>query len=201
VRTIKDISTRFKQRPKTFHYAITFLDLVLTKRPTIFSTKFDDQKFFKTKVSSLTMNKNILATSCILLASKFYELDENLILSTDVRRKFGRSMFTQNEFDRAELQVLEILDWNLLRLTVLDFVQVITSLGLIQNDDQIEGEKYEDMSQSEKQEIADKMVRLTTKLTDWVLLSYRPNICSFKKSELAVAVMIIARKLMGLSNE
>jgi len=67
------------------------------------------------------MSKNMMATACILLASKFYELDENLILTFDVRKKFGKAFISQSDFDRAELQILEKLNWNLLRQTVLEF--------------------------------------------------------------------------------
>jgi hypothetical protein len=45
----------------------------------------------------------MLATACLVLASKFYELDEILILTYDIRKKFGKTFIAQSDFDRAEL--------------------------------------------------------------------------------------------------
>jgi hypothetical protein len=118
---IKNMANAFKQHQKTIHYAITYLDIALAD-PDIFTGKFNDREFFIGPLPTLRMNNWLLAATCLLLASKFYEIDDNLILSGDIRRKFKNANIQSDEFKRAELQVLEIHKWDLHCITVLDFV-------------------------------------------------------------------------------
>jgi len=52
----------------------------------LFYKKFQDDSFFKseTPLIALRMHNNLLAITCLLLASKFYEIDDNLVMSSDV---------------------------------------------------------------------------------------------------------------------
>jgi hypothetical protein len=78
----------FKQRQRTIHLAISYVDSMMTK-PNLFTKKFDDKDYFKDNhLLPLTMNEHLLATTCLLMASKYYEIDDNLIMSTDVQSKF-----------------------------------------------------------------------------------------------------------------
>ena len=81
------------------------------------------------------MHNNLLAITCLLLASKFYEIDDNLVMSSDVQRKFKRLNLKYTEYQRAELQVLEKHNWDMHVTTILDYVHVFLSLGIIQNTD------------------------------------------------------------------
>jgi len=80
---VKEIAMAMKQRQKTVHYALTYLDLVMCQA-NVFSKKFDDQDMIVKSVPPLRMSNNLLASTCILLASKFYEPDDNLIMTMDI---------------------------------------------------------------------------------------------------------------------
>lgn len=74
----------FKQRQKTIHLAINYADRLMTN-PDLFTKRFVDSDYFLDKhLLPLKMNEHLLATTCLLTASKFYEIDDNLIMSCDV---------------------------------------------------------------------------------------------------------------------
>lgn len=77
----------FKQRQKTIHLAIAYLDNMLTFSD-LFTYKFQDKAYFKDKhMLPLRMSNFLLASTCIIVASKFYEIDDRLIMSTDIQSK------------------------------------------------------------------------------------------------------------------
>ena len=78
----------FKQRQKTIHLAITYLDLLMAV-PRVFNKRFNDDGMFKDNhLLPLSMNEHLMAITCLLTASKFYEIDDKLIMSSDVQDKF-----------------------------------------------------------------------------------------------------------------
>lgn len=128
----------FKQRQKTVHLAICYLDKML-EQPDLFTRRFDDGSFFRDNhLLPLSMNEHLLATTCLLLASKFYEIDDNLIISTDVQTKFRhKGKFLYQEYQRAEIQVLLYLKWDAHITTVIDILSAFGINGVLQHTDMI----------------------------------------------------------------
>ena len=50
----------------------------------LFQNPFVDTDFFDGPLSTLRFNSNLLGVTCMLLASKFYEPDENFIMISEI---------------------------------------------------------------------------------------------------------------------
>ena len=50
----------------------------------LFQNPFNDTNFFDGPLSTLKFNANLLGVTALLLASKFYEPDENLIMISEI---------------------------------------------------------------------------------------------------------------------
>lgn len=50
----------------------------------LFRQPFEDSEFFDGTLSPLKFNENLLGVTSVLLASKFYEPDENLIMISEI---------------------------------------------------------------------------------------------------------------------
>ena len=64
------------------------------------------------------MNEPLLASTSLWLASKFYEIDENLIMVSDLQDEFRkdktqRIRLKSYEVYRTEIEILKRLEWNL----------------------------------------------------------------------------------------
>ena len=71
-------------------------------------------------------NKYLLAAACVLLASKFYEIDDNLIMINDIQKEFKEQIkLMYEEVTRTEIYVLGHLEWNLFRTMPIDYVQTM----------------------------------------------------------------------------
>ena len=75
------LSKAYQQKQRTWHLAVLYLDTILVEFPSIFKEQFSDKNFFdEENMPDLKMTDFNLAASCMLLASKFYEIDDKLIL-------------------------------------------------------------------------------------------------------------------------
>lgn len=101
---VLELNYTFKQSQKTVHYAIAYIDHMLAQSD-LFASAFQDKMCFKKdfRAPTLRMHRNLLACTCFLLASKFYEIDDNLVLSTDIQKKFRQLKLNYDEFKRAEI--------------------------------------------------------------------------------------------------
>jgi len=78
------------------------------------------------------MDKYLLASTCLLLASKFFEQDDNLILIADIQehmKPYRKLKYT--EVTASEVNALKVLDWNLFRVLPLDYVQIFQQIGTV----------------------------------------------------------------------
>jgi hypothetical protein len=73
VETIFEIGEKLKQKILTTHLAVVFMDILIQ----------DDKIFDKVK-------QEVLSCTCILLASKFDELDDNIPLIRDLQKAFAK---------------------------------------------------------------------------------------------------------------
>jgi hypothetical protein len=87
----------------------------------IFSKYYEDEGRMKIK-----MDENLLAATCLLIASKFYEIDENLILVSDIQKELSDSDLKIRlrgvSVYRTEIEILKRMDWNMLRPLPLDYM-------------------------------------------------------------------------------
>lgn len=132
------LADKYKQSQKTRHYAIIFLDTVLEDE-NIFYKDYKDRDFFQPKqhLSIMQMNEFVLAGTCLLLASKFYEIDDNLIMMSEIASFMKiHYKFQGIEIKRCELQVLQSLNWDLTALNPLDYLQIYLKLGILYSDEE-----------------------------------------------------------------
>ena len=129
----------------------------------------------------------------MLLASKFYEPDENLIMTSDIQAKFKRAGLSYLEMKRAEVHVLNKLGWDLLRITVLDFVQAYSALGIVHTSDRVKGDEFSKVQ--DKHQLLINLEKTVNYLTEWTLEHFKTK---FKCSDLAAAIIGVARKIHGI---
>ena len=148
----------------------------------------------------MKMNKSLLAATCLLLASKFYEIDDNLILSDDFTRKVDKRI-TYETLTRSELFVLNKLKWNLLHVMPIDYIQIAFKLGLVQKSDQTTKDRnISNFSQTEQEDLAQKVGKQSLKLTEFCAHNLKLR-DSWKPSELGYAILILTRQINSLKDE
>ena len=91
--------------------------------PTIFTDTYSDSKSFGDGQAELVMDECLMGATCLLLASKFYEIDDNLIMISDLQKEM-KNVCTLPDQDilRTEIEILNRFNWNLLYSLPLDFV-------------------------------------------------------------------------------
>jgi hypothetical protein len=81
------------------------------------------------------MDEKLLATTCMLIASKFYEIDDNLILVSDLQKEITEcdKSFRLRGYSvyRTEIEILRRMDWNMQRILPLDYLQTMLQIGVI----------------------------------------------------------------------
>ena len=137
------------------------------------------------------------AASCLLLASKFSELDQNIPFLSDVSKVLGKSTFmscsalTRKEYDRYEPMLCEHFGWALNQLSVFDFTETFMTMGLV-----FEGETLQSPSSGKGSTRAgrkeaknlNKLVRTLARVSQ---LFY--ELMSFRQSEVGATCVLIAR--------
>ena len=74
----------------------------------------------------------LTALTCLILACKFTERDDNIPLITDLIKFSSRKLalvatFTYEHVTRHEMEIMRCLDWDLFRATVLSFIENYTT--------------------------------------------------------------------------
>lgn len=104
---IFEIGEKMKQRSLTIHLAVVYLDILMQ----------DERIFDKQKSEVITL-------TCVLLASKFDELDDNIPLIRELQRICARQrVIPYEDVIKCEVFVLRKMNWDLFKLTPLHFVQ------------------------------------------------------------------------------
>ena len=73
---------------------------------------------------------------CLLMASKYDELDDNIPMVKDFI-KINKNSFIYEEFIEEEGRILDLINWRLIAVTPLHFVTAFLGLGII-----FENDKY-----------------------------------------------------------
>ena len=80
---------------------------------------------------NLKFDKNLLAVTATLMASKFQEIDDNLIMASEMLtyiEKYSRSTSSDQipyqDLTRGELQALTRFEWDCFRVQAIDFIEI-----------------------------------------------------------------------------
>lgn len=86
---------------------------------------------------SLTTKLQLYAPVCLLLASKTIELDERIPFIPKLRR-YANPSFSIDDYRRAELKVLDIVDWNPQFSSALELTEFLMCQGVLFSTDEVE---------------------------------------------------------------
>jgi len=89
------------------------------------------------KDSSLTCKLQLYAPICLLVAAKAMELDERIPFIPKLRR-YANPTFSVDDYRRAELHVLDMVDWNPQFSTVLEISEFLLCQGVLFSSDEVE---------------------------------------------------------------
>jgi Cyclin, N-terminal domain len=103
---IFEIGEKLRQRILTTHLAVVYLDILL-----------QDTNIFE------YIKQDLLPCTCLLLASKFDEVDDNIPLIREIQKVYARiRVIGYDEVVKAEMQLLTKLGWDLFKLTPMHFL-------------------------------------------------------------------------------
>ncbi len=85
---------------------------------------------------SLTSRIQLYAPICLLVAAKTIELDARIPFIPKLKRQ-ANSSFSVDEFRKAELRVLDLVDWNAQYSTALEIVEFLMCQGILFSTDEI----------------------------------------------------------------
>ena len=127
-----EVGDKLEQRTLTIHHAVRYLDIILHNSPA-------------------RSRPDLLAVTCLFIASKFDELDDKIpILKTLIKTMSTGTTFLSNTqqtfrelsptaaYDavvQCEGSLLKELRWDLLLVTPLHFVQAMLGMGVVFSDD------------------------------------------------------------------
>jgi len=88
------------------------------------------------KDTSLTSKIQLFAPICLLVAAKTIEFDGRIPYIPKLRRYAGSS-FSVDDYRRAELKVLDLVDWNAQFGTALEITEFLMCQGVLFSNDQV----------------------------------------------------------------
>ncbi|TNV85907.1 hypothetical protein FGO68_gene7491 [Halteria grandinella] len=208
------LAEKTKQREHTKHYALAYLETFLRLcdgAPNFLGTP------------AQVKNEVILAPLCLLLGSKYDEIDSNIpqitsllrvlnrsIRLSNIQRNYSRpastsglgniaswsaaaSTLTYDDMINAERQGVQLLGWNLMKVTSHQIIECLIQIGLISSEDQCTDSKPVDQVRLKK------VIRDALELNEHGTLDYELS-CSAKPSEIAIAAVISARTVNHLQS-
>lgn len=131
----------------------------------------------------------MLLVACLLLASKFDELDDNIPLIRELQKVNSPSrIIYYDDVIKAEQSVLQRLNWDLFKLTPLHFVQNLIGQGIVFSNDKLQSGK----------EVDERVLKSVKKhaefFADLLVQDYTLG-ASFKPSVLGISCIVCARRV------
>lgn len=117
---IYELGDKLKQSTLIIHIAIAYLDIAMYKHT-----------FHKKQLQ-------LVALTSLLIASKYDELDDKIPLIRDFQRA-TKSYYTESAIKQCELFLLQLFDWKLVIITPIHFTASLLGMGVVFQDDRIEG--------------------------------------------------------------
>ena len=119
---MSDWAERLQLSQNSFFLAVEFLDFFVSRKPKTDPTQF-----------------RIFGATALMLGAKAIELDERIPFISKLRRQTHLPYATL-DFRRCEVQLLQQLDFNLQRTTLLDWTEAILTLGALFDGDELAAE-------------------------------------------------------------
>jgi hypothetical protein len=172
---------KFNQRQKTLHIAIEVMDrFFLDKR----SQSLSDIQDMSSRIV------NIVMVTCFLIASKYDEIDDQLVFINDVQKyhyKQGLSNSpTWTEVVETERMLMNFFGWDLGFVLPIHFVEMFIANGVL-----FENEQDVDLNKQTAQEISDKCYQILKEMI-------KQNHCfknqGFSGNQVAAVVVYLARQ-------
>jgi hypothetical protein len=122
IKWLKELTKKLDITNSSLHIAVAYMDYVLSK------LNFPSGKF------------NLIALTCLIIAVKYDELDENIPSLFDFMSATRSTLFTKpNDIKNCEAKVLSALGWNLCIITPLNFLEILFTQGVVHITDTVEG--------------------------------------------------------------
>jgi len=119
VEWILELAEKLRISPNSTHLGIYLLDVIMFKN------------------ISLLSKIQLYAPVCLLVAAKTIELDERIPFIPKLRR-YANPSFTIDEYRRAELHILDMVDWNPQFSPAIELVEFFMCQGVLFSTDEIE---------------------------------------------------------------
>lgn len=152
VNWLKELTNKLDLTTTTLHIAVAYMDYVLSRH------NFSTGKF------------NLVALTCLIIATKYDELDRNIPSLLDFMGA-ARSMLLvkPNDVKSCEAKILGALSWNLCVITPLNFLDILFTQGVLHISDKIIGGKEVSV------ETAKEITRQSKSLLDFLLNGTNSN--------------------------
>lgn len=119
VEWILELAEKLRISPNSTHLGIYLVDFVMFKNP------------------SLISKIQLYAPVCLLVAAKTIELDERIPFIPKLRR-YANPTFTIEDYRKAELHILDMVDWNPQFSPAIELVEFLLCQGVLFSNDEIE---------------------------------------------------------------
>lgn len=119
VEWILELAEKLRISPNSTHLGIYLLDVVMFKN------------------TALIPKIQLYAPVCLLIAAKTIELDERIPFIPKLRR-YANPSFTIDDYRRAELHILDMVDWNPQFSPAIELVEFFLCQGVLFSTDEIE---------------------------------------------------------------
>jgi len=139
-------------------------------------------------LKKMRMEPHLLAVVCILMSSKFFEIDDNLVAIQELQHFMKESKeidrhhrISYEEVTRSEVHALERLQWDLFRILPVDFAELYLEFlkKLVQQSQTTDAEDVLDRIRPEVEEAFDK------------LMEHHDEFINYRQSDVALALVRI----------
>ena len=199
IKLITAMGKYFRQSRKSIHLAIAYADYLLTFAD-LFDKNYEDNTYFQKRYSifdssskgqslkKMRMEPHLLAVVCILMSSKFFEIDDNLVAIQELQHFMKESKeidrhyrISYEEVTRSEVHALERLQWDLFRILPVDFAELYLEFlkKLVQQSQTTDAEDVLDRIRPEVEEAFDK------------LMEHHDEFINYRQSDVALALVRI----------
>ncbi|KAM3142663.1 hypothetical protein pb186bvf_005322 [Paramecium bursaria] len=210
----RTITSQFQYRQQVIEFLEQATErLRLSNNTLILAIQYLDEYFELQQVNDQQVF--LYAATALMLAAKAQELDERIPFISKLKRYTSMTShpeinsFKNEDFKAAERSIIQVLNWKLQQVTLLDRVEAILSFGVIDDDDSLglqKENKQDDIKHQKLRDIPEQQIlqivkEIENKYTELVLQLIKENIYfNIDQSILALSCVAYLRKKSGLLN-
>jgi len=177
VEWILELAEKLRISPNSTHLSILLMDTIVFKD------------------SSVTAKLQLFAPICLLVAAKTIELDERIPYIPKLRRYAGNTSFSVDDYTRAELHVLDLVDWNPQFSSPIELIEFFMCQGfLFSNDLIIDNNVEKTPSPAAIQKVEDKAPKAPATVAEEVIPQVQTEEKSVEKKETEVNTLTITKE-------